>query len=83
MTTCPQCGVSYTIGDWPFCPHGYYHPQSPFIPYFDMGLDAHVTSNYQRNKLMKSANADMRDTPSKGALSARIDKASERKKSRA
>jgi hypothetical protein len=22
VTTCEKCGTHYTIGDWPFCPHG-------------------------------------------------------------
>lgn len=24
MTTCDACGQAYTVGDWPFCPHGRY-----------------------------------------------------------
>ena len=30
MTKCDKCGDEYSVGDWPFCPHGSTHMHVPF-----------------------------------------------------
>jgi len=60
---CEKCGRFWTIGDWPWCPHGKPIPIHPFKPYFDEHISpegAYLTSHYQRNKIMRQNDADYR-----------------------
>jgi hypothetical protein len=60
VTTCEKCGISYEIGDWPFCPHGRYGGTvvSDSIPggqlIENLGPDPiRVYSETERRKIMK------------------------------
>lgn len=53
MTTCDTCGAEYTIGDWPYCPHGVPTAYHPFKPYFDIGLGKEITSQAERWSTMR------------------------------
>jgi hypothetical protein len=57
-------------------------PHHPFKPYFDLSLGAEVTSNHQRNQVARRLHADMRDSLSKGDLSARRDKIEQHRRDR-
>jgi hypothetical protein len=82
MTTCNKCNHEYGIGEFPFCPHGFPLEHRPFKEYFDISLGKHITSNFQRNKVARSLNSDMRDQPTKGDISARIDRCVEQSRPR-
>lgn len=40
MATCERCGQIYSIGDWPYCPHGEMRTfgNNPFKEYVDENL---------------------------------------------
>jgi hypothetical protein len=60
---CDDCGQRYTVGDWPYCPHGKPYGMMTFVPYFDEHIceeGAWVTSLAQRRRLMKENNFDYR-----------------------
>lgn len=54
-----------------------------FVPYFDYGLGVQVNSLAERWTHMRRNGLQYRDLPSKGELSARADKAAERRKEEA
>ena len=41
---CPDCGNAQHIGDDYRCPHGPALRSKGFVPYYDIGLDRHVTT---------------------------------------
>ena len=56
MTKCEICGLKYSIGEWPWCPHGGHTFQvDAFEPYFDEHISADgkwISSSHQRRKIM-------------------------------
>jgi hypothetical protein len=89
VTTCTRCGLPIRVGDFPCIetirPHEPWHGRAVpvFVPYFDEGLGADVTSIHHRLKLMRDQNLVDRPKLTKGDLSARADKAHERRKQEA
>ena len=72
MAVCEKCGKDIEIGDFPFCPHGKVERgfHTVFVPYVDHYISAKpegelVTSNRQRNQLLKANNLDYRDRTGK------------------
>ncbi len=60
---CDDCGNSYKIGEWPYCPHGVPHGMMTFRPYWDehvTGSPVYVTSLAQRRELMRRNQMDYR-----------------------
>lgn len=62
MTKCDDCGKEFSIGEWPFCPHGYPSKgtTSPFIPYFDIGLGQQINTQAERWSHMRKLKCDYR-----------------------
>lgn len=85
VTACDTCGKLLAFSEHPFCPHGFatVSEYRPFKPFFDVGLGAQITSLAQWNRTMKEKHADLTDSPSKGKLSARLDRCHEDRKERA
>jgi hypothetical protein len=84
---CEVCGLPLRVGEQgciytvrPHEPVGSYHP---FTEYFDFALGEHVTSLAQRHRLMRTAHLDYRDKISTGEISARKDRAHEKRKEQA
>jgi hypothetical protein len=53
---CTECGESYGVGQWPYCPHGTVATYRPFETYLDTNIaenPVEITSDRQREKLMK------------------------------
>lgn len=53
---CADCGGSYTIGEWPYCPHGEPYKTKGFEPYLDENISdkpVWITNPGDRNKLMR------------------------------
>jgi hypothetical protein len=73
-TVCEQCGRTLTFGDYPFCPHGRPLAYTPFKAWDDIALGCEITSLAQWNKVMRQKGAQMTDSMSKGAISARKDR---------
>jgi hypothetical protein len=84
---CQVCGLPLKIGDWPCVstvrPHGRSVQGQVFVPYFDIGLGVEITSLAERKRWMRNLHMDYRDKPTKGELSARADRAHERRKEEA
>jgi hypothetical protein len=58
---CDKCGKNYSVGEWPFCPHGIPHGMHSFKAYTEYNIDhdpIHITSWGQRRQLMKERNLD-------------------------
>ncbi|MHA2136279.1 MAG: hypothetical protein ACW99J_20660 [Candidatus Thorarchaeota archaeon] len=62
---CDKCGNDYTLGEWPWCPHGSAKNfgEEPLEPYIDEHLtDEHpgilITSRGQRRKIMDKKGFD-------------------------
>ena len=57
METCDKCGKQYTVGQWPYCPHGTgLGMLGRFAPYIEHNIThepIEITSLAQRNRLMK------------------------------
>lgn len=84
FAVCEKCGKSYTAPMSPYCKDGHEAPLEyhPFIPYFDFALGKQVDSLRERHKLMREANVDYRDKPSKGQLAERADREAQRRQER-
>lgn len=82
---CSECGKEYGIGEWPLCPHGQLNERPPFIPFWDEHISekpVYVESLAQWNRLMRQNHCDVRPAPSKGDLSARMDRVNQIRKER-
>lgn len=78
--TCEACGAVYGVGQSPFCRDGHaaVAPAKGFEPYFDLGLGKEVTGWGDIRQEMRRKHMDFRDHPSKGAISARVDRERQR-----
>lgn len=50
---CENCGAAFTVGEWPFCPHGEAYKTKGFEPYFDVALGVQVNTPGDRNKALR------------------------------
>ena len=50
---CSECGASYSVGEWPYCPHGAVHEAKGFEPYFDDNLQTQINGWGDLNKQFK------------------------------
>ena len=55
--TCDLCKQTYTVGEWPWCPHGSakHFGEDPLEPYVDENLGhepVEITSRAQRRRIM-------------------------------
>lgn len=63
---CESCGKTYTVGEWPWCPHGFGNNlEEPLEPYVDDNLTAdpggvEITTRSQRRQLMKEKGFEYR-----------------------
>ena len=76
------CGVTYGIGQSPFCRdgHGRVGPSKGFEPRFDVGLGEHVTGWGDVHRHMRRKQLDFRDHPSPASLTDRLDRIADQRR---
>ena len=62
---CDDCGESYGISEWPYCPHGLpsYRVDAYSEPVFDISLGETVSSNRDRERIARRLNLVEKNPP--------------------